>query len=872
MKSALGRIQWHALPWQETERKLETDAVAGLSEEEVQKRRKQHGENKLPEERPPSQAAIFLRQFKSPLILILLAAVVITLFLGEYTNSIVITAALLFNAIISHVQEYRAQKALSKLRGILQFKTRVMRAGREREIPQKELVPGDIMLLMPGNNIAADARVIESVGLRANEAVLTGEWLAVPKTSQPVLAGTSLAERNSMVYMGTLVEEGNGKAVVVGTGLQTELGNIASSLRGIAEEKTPYQQKLSGLSWVIGFLVTVVAAALFVQGILTDQDPADMFLVAVAVGVAAVPEGLPLAITVMLALGMQRILRKNGLVRRIASAETLGSATVIATDKTLTLTEGRMEVEEIFSVTGDREAVLTIASLANEAFVENPEAAFEKRAIIGRPTEAALLEAAMDAGLFKEQLEQQYPLVLRLPFTHQEKYVGSLHKRDGGLVMYVSGAPDALLEISRGTQEEKDGLEMKIQELAGRGLRVIGFASKKLRATELGSEAAKAAKEEIADLTFAGLIGLKDPVRKGAGEAIASASRAGIRTIIVTGDHLLTAQAVAKELNIPAADANCIEGKELEKLSDELLQKRLDTLFVYARVEPNHKLRIIEAWQARGEVIAMTGDGVNDSPALKKADIGIALGSGTDIAKEVADLVLLEDDFGIIPAAIREGRGIVDNIRKVVTYVLSDSFAEVILIGSSLALGLPLPLTALQILWINVIGDGPPALALAFEKTDENVMKRKPEKKRASLLTPEMRVIIFIIGIVTDILLLLLFIWFWKYQAVSLEHVRTLIFVGLGINSLFFVFSCKNLGKNIWRYNIWDNRFLTASVFVGIALFVIPVYIPLTQQLLDLQPLRVFDWGLLGLLAVANVALIELAKWIFIRLDDTVKS
>ncbi len=865
------RIQWHVLSWQETERKLETEAFGGLSEEEVERRRKQYGENKLPEEKPPSQVAIFLRQFKSPLILILLAAALVTLFLKEYTNSLVITAALLFNAIISHVQEYRAQKALSKLRGILQLKARVVRAGREKEVLQKELVPGDIVLLTPGNTIAADARVIEGAGLQVSEAVLTGEWLASSKTPPSVPTEASLADRHSMVYMGTIVEEGNGKAIVVETGIRTELGNIASSLREITEEKTPYQRKLTALSWVIGFMVTVVAALLFAQGILTNQNPTDMFLVAVAVAVAAVPEGLPLAITIVLALGMQRILRKQGLVRRLTAAETLGSATVIATDKTLTLTEGRMEVEEIFSVKGDHESVLTIAALANEAFVENPEAMFEERKIMGRPTERALLEAAMEAGLFKEQLEQQYPLVLRLPFTHQEKYVGSLHKKDGFLVMYVSGAPDALLEISRGTKEEKDALETKIRELAGKGLRVIGFALKELSSSELGSEAAKAAKEEIRDLTFAGLVGLKDPLRKGVKEAIALAKHAGIRTIIVTGDHLLTAQAVAKELNIPAGDNNCIEGKELELLSSEQLQKRLDDLFVYARVEPHHKLRIVEAWQARGEVIAMTGDGVNDSPALKKADIGIALGSGTDIAKEVADLVLLGDDFRIIPAAIREGRGIVENIRKIITYVLSDSFTEVILIGSSLTLGLPLPLTALQILWINIIGDGPPALALAFEKTDPAIMERKPEKKQVSLLTPEMRVIIFIIGIVTDILLLLLFVWFWKYQAVSLEHARTLIFVGLGINSLFFVFSCKNLKKNIWQYNILDNRFLTASVFIGIALFVLPVYLPLLQGILNLAPLRIFDWELLGLLAIANVVLIECAKWIFIRRDGTVK-
>ena len=455
MNSAPGRIRWHALSWQETEHKLETNARAGLGEEEVEKRRKQSGENKLPEEKPPSHAIIFLRQFKSPLIVILLVAALITLFLKEYTNTIVISMALLFNAVISHVQEYRAQKALSKLQGILQFKAQVMRAGHEKQVFQKELVPGDIVLLKPGSNVAADARIVEGIGLRVNEAVLTGEWLASLKTEQLVPMEASLADRNSMVYMGTMVEEGNGKAIVVETGLRTEFGNIASSLRNIQEEKTPYQQKLTAFSWVISFMVAVAAGVLFVQGIFTNQNLTEMFLIAVAVAVAAVPEGLPLAITVVLALGMQRILRKRGLVRRLSAAETLGSATIIATDKTLTLTEGRMEVEEIFSIRGDHESVLAIAALANEAFVENPEAMFEERVIVGRPTERALLEAAMEAGLFKEQLEKQYPVVLRIPFTHEEKYVGSLHKRDGGLVMHVSGAPDALLEISRGTKEEK---------------------------------------------------------------------------------------------------------------------------------------------------------------------------------------------------------------------------------------------------------------------------------------------------------------------------------------------------------------------------------------------------------------------------------
>ncbi|MDO8474478.1 MAG: HAD-IC family P-type ATPase [bacterium] len=867
---------WHSLPVEKVIQLLETNIVQGLTQKEAEQRQKTYGPNTLGEEKSVSSLFLFLSQFTNPLVLVLLFAGSVTLLLAKYTDSVVILGAMLVNAFIGYLQEQKATKALSELKKVLKYKALVIRDGIEQEIPQEHLVPGDIILLQEGGRVPADARIIESWELKINEAVLTGEWLASSKQTEPVAEQTPVADRDTMAYMGSVVEEGGGTAVIVATASNTEVGKIGKLLQITAKEETPYHQKLKRLSSFIGVAVTLAAFLIFLAGVATGKDLIEMFTIAVAVAVAAIPEGLPAAMTIVLAIGTQRILKQKGLVRHMASAETLGSTSVIATDKTLTLTEGRMEVEEIVPfVKNGREDILCTAALANRAFIENPSAMFsaqggsafggEQWRIIGKPTDTALVRAAMEAGISKTVLEKEMPLIFKIPFSSKTPYTASFHQTfQGTLQCHVAGLPEAILALSLLSQEEKERMAKKLEELAQRGLRVIAFAKKEL------SRIPHSFHQEVSRLQFLGLIAFKDPLRKGAKEAIREAKEAGVRIILVTGDHPLTARAVAEELGIDGGRETMMEGKELERLSDKELQRRLPYISIFARVEPSHKLRIIEAWQAKGEVVAMTGDGVNDAPALKKADIGLALGSGTDVAKEASDLILLTDDFAIIPAAIREGRLIIDNIRKIITYLVSGSFTETILIGGSLLAGLPLPVTALQILWINLAEDVLPGAALAFEKPQKDLMKRKPLKKHESLLTGEMKAIIFFVSVISDVLLFLLFWWLLQGEY-SLSHIQTLIFVGLGLNSLFYVFSIRNLRENIWRYNPLSNPLLVGAVVFGISLLFLAVYAPFMQTLLKTIPLSLFDWILLGGLTILDVTMIETMKWIFIKREKLIQ-
>ena len=856
---------WHSTLAKEAVEILNSNAEFGLKEKEVELRKNEYGSNSLPEDKSLSPLVLFLRQFKSPLIFILVLAGGVTLWLQEYADSAVIFSAVLLNTAIGYFQENKATKALSELKKILKQKTLVIREGTEREILQENLVPGDLIVLTEGNKVPADCRILESFELRINEAVLTGEWLASMKQEAILDQKTPLADRDNMAYMGSVVEGGKGIALVIAIGQQTELGKISKLLSEVKEEKTPYQKKLQRFSWIIGGLVSFLALFIFFEGMLVGGELVEMFTIAVAIAVDAIPEGLPVAMTVVLAVGMQRILAKKGLVRHLTSAETLGSTSIIVTDKTLTLTEGKMKVQEVVPLkAGNREEVLRAAALANEAFIENPKATLEKPVLRGRPTDKALLQAAIEAGISKAEIEKYARLLFRIPFNSENKYVASFHKNNGNIVLSVSGSPERIMELSKLSTGELHQAEKRLKELTSQGLRVVGLAKKDI----LGRQGLMAKKEmlreEIKELEFLGFIALKDPIRKGVKEAIKLAKDAGLKTIIATGDHLLTAKAVAKELNLPTGAENLMDGKELDTLTDEELDLRLGNIFVFARVEPKHKLRIIEAWQRKGEVIAMTGDGVNDAPALKKADIGLALGSGTDVAKESSDLILLEDNFAIIPAAIREGRTIVDNIRKIITYLISGSFTETILIGSSLVIGLPLPLTALQILWINLVVDGLPAMALTMEKSEKDIMTRPPLKKNSGLLTQEMKVIIFGISIITDALLFGLFLWLLQ-TSYTLQHVQTVVFVGLGIGSLFYVFSIRSLRRNIWQYNPFSNLWVVGAVLLGFLLLLAAVYLPLFQFFLGTVALTLFDWSLLISLGLLNVLLIEIVKWYYIK-------
>lgn len=798
---------------------------------------------------------------------------VITLVLNEYTDTIVIFGAVFLNTIVGYFQESKANQALNKLKKVLKIKTIVFRDGQEKEITQEKLVPGDVIFLKAGYKVPADARIIESHNLRLNESVLTGEWLAAKKNKEVLPAKTPLADRDNMTHLGTIIEDGWGKAVVTEIGLKTEIGQLAQLVKETKEKKTPYQRKLARFSKIIGLIIVIICLAIFIEGMFTGGEFVEMFEIAIAVAVAAIPEGLPIAMTVILALGTQRILKRKGLVRKLASAETLGSTSIILTDKTGTLTKAKMEVSGIYTESNSHMLALKIALLCNESFIENFEEPMEKWIIRGRPTEKALLLAAIQSGLSKRELEAEQPKIDQFLFEPTYKYAATLCQltpKTEDNILYLVGAPEKVLSMSSYLDshgQKRDllltdfkKLKNKYESLAKQGLRVIAVAYQKTKNQKIEP----AEEEKNKKMVFVGFFALHDPIRKEIKEAIQLCRQAGMKPIIVTGDHRLTARAVAEKLGFKLKREYILEGKDLDRMSDKEFKKKFKDIQIYARVEPAQKLKIVQAWQQNGEVVAMTGDGINDTPALKQADIGLALGSGTDMAKEVADLVLLTDNFSIIVAAIEEGRAIIDNIRKVITYLLSDSFTEVILIGVSMLLGWPLPILAVQILWVNLIEDSLPNVALAFEPKEKGLMKQKPQGQDIPLLTKEMKTLIFIIGLLTDVFLLGLFFYLLKYSDYSLAHIRSVIFAGLAIDSLFYVFSCKSLRRNLWHINPFSNKFLIGAWLFGLLMLMAALYLSPFQDLLRTVPLTVFDWQLLLSLGLINMALIEATKWYFI--------
>jgi len=854
------KVFWHNVSSEEVIKLLYSDAEKGLAEREVKKRQKKFGKNSLPEEKPLSRLTILFEQFRSPLIYILVLAGFVTLFLREYTDTIVIFGAVFLNTIVGYFQENKAVRALQELKKIVKYESQVIRDGNTKVVNSSELVPGDIFIMGPGAKVPADGRIIESYNLKVNEMALTGEWVAAKKERDVLTKEVSLADRDNMVYMGTLVEDGKGKGVVIATGPQTEIGKVAEMVKETKEEKTPYQKKLASFSKIIGGVIAAISFFIFLEGILTGNEFSEMFTIAVAIAVAAIPEGLPVAMTVILALGMQRILKKGGLVRKLVAAETLGSTSIIATDKTATLTQGKIQVTKML-VRKEKNLIPKIAVLCNEAFVENPSASKDKWKLRGRPTDKALLSFGMESGFLKTELEKELPEIDESPFDNKKKFIATLHRlNEKTNILFVAGAPERILAMSEMEEKEKEKWEKEIEKTASKGFRTLAFALLETSEKEINDSFFSSEKPV---LDFVAILGLSDPLRKEAKEAIRVCRRAGMKPIIVTGDHKLTARAIAEELGFKIKDENILEGKDLDRLSDKEFEKIISKVQIYARVEPKHKMKIIEVWQQKGEVVAMTGDGINDAPALKKADIGLALGSGTEVAKETSDLILLNDSFSVVVAAIEEGRAILDNIRKVITYLLSDSFSEIILVGGALLAGFPLPILPAQILWVNLIEDGLPDIALAFEPKEKDLMKQKPRGHDAPLLTREMKVIIFIIGFFTDVLLLGLFFWLWN-QNHDISYIRTMIFACLTIDSLFYVFSCKSLRRNLWHINPLSNKFLVFSWFVGLIALISALYVPLFQNLLKTVPIGLNEWLIILTLGLIKLILIEVTKWFFI--------
>ncbi len=861
----------------------------GLSGKEVEKRLKKDGLNQLEEEKPLGLLRTLLAQFKSPLIYILLAAGVISAVLKEFVDAGIIFGAVFINTIIGFFQENKANNALSKLRQMVEHTALVIRDGHEHQVKSKQLVVGDIIVLEAGNRISADARLFEAHDLQVNESSLTGESVPSQKKTDKVIVGAALADRENMVYAGTVVASGTGRAVVVKTAMDTEIGNISNLVKTTKEEKTPLQLRLEELSKLLGIVAATISVLIVIVGVLQGRDFFEMFIVGVAVAVASIPEGLVVAVTVILIMGMQQIMKEKALTRKLVAAETLGSTTVICTDKTGTLTQGKMQVTKI--IVGDThfdlpnkleqenakalamQFALRIGLLCNNAVVENPEANLEDFKMIGLPTETALLFAAISAGLNPEEANCHCERVSEAPFSSETKFMMTLHHKIGkGYRIYEKGAPERVLEkssfyynegkIEKLTEARKREFNKIHEELTSQGLRLIAVSFKKLTEKQVGKVDKFDLRSEDKDLIFVAFLALKDPLRVEASQTIAICRQAGIRPIIITGDHKLTASAIAKEIGFKLKPGSVITGEILDKTSDEKLKDLVAKVDVFARVSPHHKLRIVKALQSRGEVVAMTGDGINDSPALKAADIGVCLGSGTDIAKETADIVLLDDNFKVIVSAVKQGRVIFSNIRKSITYLISDSFSEVILILGSIIMGAPLAILPTQILWVNIVNDGLPNFSLAFEKEEEDVMSNKPISRKEPIINKEMKVIIFVAGIIRDLFIFGMFFYLLKHSY-DISYIRTLVFATVGLDSLLYIFSLRSLSKPIWKNNPFSNHYLTFAALSSLVLLLAAIYWPPLQGMLSTVALSWADWGIVFSISVATIAMIELSKFLF---------
>lgn len=874
-------MDWHAEETRKIFLELKT-TESGLSFDEAKKRLTKYGPNKLPEEKRLTQVQIFFNQFKSPLVYILAAAALVTLLLGDFIDTGVILAAVFLNAFVGFFEERKAEKIIEKLKLMLVSKAKVLKDGGEHEIKAEELVSGDIILIEAGDKIPADARLIEARNLQIVEAALTGESAPSNKSLKVLEVGATLADRENMIYMGTNAVRGRGAAVVVSTGSHTELGKISLLVREAVEEKTPLQKKLAHFARWLTFVLSGVCLVILLVGLLQGRSFIEMLTISVAAAVAAVPEGLLVTVTVILAIGMQRILKEKALVKKLVATETLGSTSIICTDKTGTLTLGQMMVDHIFTETQSEKTkmkALGIGLLCNNAIIENPEDELKNWIVLGDSTEQALLLAAVQAGLDKDELQKKTPRVDEIPFDEEKKYMAVLCRNTklppearlakGGKnqnSIYVKGAPEKVMsmcgwlevngEKEQFTHERAQKFKKKLDELANKGLRLLAVAYKEVEIKSISDQ-------DLTDLVFVGLVALKDPLRPEAGEAIRLCRQAGIRPILVTGDHRLTAKTIGQGIGLEVGDKNILEGRELDKIGDEELGRVLKNIDIYARVEPRHKMRIIDAWQKKGEVVAMTGDGVNDAPALKKADVGVALGSGTEVAKEAADVILLDDNFKAIVKAVEQGRIIFENIRKVIVYLFSSIFTEVLLIAGSLIFGLPLPILAAQILWINLIEDSPPSMALAFDPGEAGIMAEKPRKRDEPIINFEMKTLISAIGIFTILLLFGVFYYFWKITG-DLTYVRTIVFVGLGINSLCYIFACRTKRHSIWRRNPFQNKFLNLSILFGFLMLFVALYLPFMQRILKTVPLGFGEWLLLVGFGIINIILIEAVKYIFI--------
>jgi Ca2+-transporting ATPase len=883
-------VPWHATGSAEVVAELGSDSERGLSSDDVSERLERYGPNELEQTPPPHPIVVLARQFRSPLIYILVAAAVITLLLREYVDSAVIAVVLLLNAIIGFSQERRAETAVRALMGLVVPHALVVRDGRSHEIESRDLVPGDIVELESGGRVPADLRLITANALRVDESLLTGESVPVDKSVESVAEAAVLADRSSMLFTGATVTTGRARGVVVATGDRTELGAIADMMRSEAIMETPLQKRMTRLAHVIGIAVGIAAALVFVTGVALGGAVGEMFLTAVALAVAAIPEGLPVVFTITLALGVRRMAQRNAIIRRLPAVETLGSTTVIGSDKTGTLTENRMTVTAIwvagtryerdgselragFSVDGDTagsdtdsvlEHALVIGALANEASLDltgdEPEAT-------GDPTEVALLFAAVGHGLDLESLAPG-AVVAEVPFESDRRYSAVIVDRDEGHEVLVKGAPERIIEMCQMHMTadgpvpiDADMLRDEAQGLASEGLRVLAMAWRPPSDDEITTDVDGLG--DLDGLVLVGLQGMLDPPRAGVADAIATCHRAGIQVAMITGDHGITARAIAVELGLSDADAEVLTGVDLAGMTDEELTERVDDVNVYARVAPEEKLRIVHAFQRRDHVVAVTGDGVNDAPALRAASIGVAMGrDGTDVAREASDMVLADDNFVSIAAAVEEGRVTFDNVRKVTFFLISTGVAAIIAITLGVWFGWPLLMLPAQLLWLNLVTNGLQDVALAFEPGEQGVLDRPPRPHSEGVLSRMLWERTLVAGIVIAVGTLLMFRWQLDRNIGDdrLMAAQTTALTTMVIFMAFHAGNSRSETRSVLQMNPVSNPFLLIATIAAVSVHIGSLYFAPTQFILRVEPLDLETWMRLVPLAATIIVAMEIHK------------
>lgn len=875
-------MKFHTLSETEIERSLNTNFQQGLTDGEVKKRIEQYGYNELEVHRKESNLLLFLSQFKDFLVIVLLVAVLLSFILGEYADAITIFTIVMINALLGFFQERKAEKALEALQKLSAPHVNALRNGEWVKVPSKELVPGDVIRFSSGDRIGADVRIIESISLEIEESPLTGESVPVEKTTDPISEmEPGIGDMKNMAFMGTLVTRGSGIGIVIATGMKSEMGKISGLMQGTQTIQTPLQRRLQQLGKILIVVAVLLTILVVGIGIIQDRNIYTMLLIGVSLAVAAIPEGLPAIVTVVLSLGVTRMIKKNAIVRKLPAVETLGTATVICSDKTGTMTQNKMTVTHLWmggqtwTVDGvgyhpegtfyqeglpidiQKEMMLhqmlKFGMICNHAEIKKKDKDY---ILDGAPTEGALLVAAMKAGFTRNELLKEYKIVKEFPFDSTRKMMSMvIEDSEGKQFVVAKGAPDVLTNISSFilwngreqsfSEELKTAVQLAIDDLASQALRTMAIAFKEIPMKTNISDM----KEAERDLTLIGLQGIIDPPRPEVKQAVEECKEAGIKTVMITGDHLTTAKAIASKLGIYQEHNKLIDGKTLAKMSVEELEEMVEEVTVFARVSPEHKLKIVNAFQRRGHIVAMTGDGVNDAPAIKAADIGISMGiTGSDVAKESSALILLDDNFATIKSAIKEGRNIYENIRKFIRYLLASNVGEILVMLFAIILALPLPLVPIHILWVNLITDGLPAMALGVDEPEEDVMKSKPRNPKEGIFARGLGWKVVSRGLAIGIVTLAAFMIALNNHPNQLEYAQTIAFTTLVMAQLIHVFDCRS-ERSIYSRNPFDNKFLVGAVTSSILLMLIVIYIPPLQPIFSTAPIQLVDWLLILVMA-----------------------